>query len=56
LFGLDFVETSVDAVGQAAELFFCEPPFFSAKFRSSDARTSASASAIRKPGGCRGPP
>ena len=33
LCGLDFVETSVDAAGQAAELLFCEPPFFSSKFR-----------------------
>ena len=51
LFGADFVEASVDAAGQAAELFVREPPFFSSKFRWSDARTSSNASAIRKPGG-----
>ena len=56
LFGLDFVQTSVDAVGQAAELLFCEPPFFSSKFRWIDSRTSSKASAIRRPGGCSGPP
>lgn len=56
LLGPDFVETSVDAVGQAVELLLCEPPFFSSKFRWSDARISSNASAIRKPGGWRGPP
>ena len=56
LCGLDFVETSVDAAGQAAELLFCEPPFFLSKFRWIDARTSFKASAIRRPGGCSGPP
>ena len=39
------------AVGQAAELLFCEPPFFlRPKFRWIDARTSSKASAIRRPG------
>ena len=56
LLGLDFVQTSVDAVGQATELLFCESPFFSSKFRWIDARTSSKASAIRRPGGCSGPP
>ena len=28
LFGLHFVQTSVDAVGQAAELLFCRPSIF----------------------------
>ena len=56
LFDLDFVQTSVDAVGQSAELLLGEPPFFSSKFRWIDARTSCKASAIRKPGGWSGPP
>jgi hypothetical protein len=48
---LDFVQTALDASGQAAELLVGEPPFFSSKFRWIDARTSFKASAIRKPGG-----
>ncbi len=51
LFGSDFVETSVDAVGQSAELLLCEAPFFSSRFRWIDFRTSLKASAIRMPGG-----
>ena len=51
MLGPDFVQSSVDAVGQAAELLFCGPPFFSSKFRWIDSRTSTKASAIRKPGG-----
>ena len=56
LLGLDLVQTSVDAVGQADQLLLCEPPFFSSKFRWIDSRTSLKASAIRSPGGSRGPP
>jgi hypothetical protein len=56
LFGLDFIEAAVDAAGQAAQLLFREPPFFSSKFRWIDSRTSSKASAIRNPGGCSGPP
>jgi len=56
LFGADGVETTVDAVGQTVELRFGEAPFFSSKFRWIDSRTSLNASAIRKPGGCSGPP
>jgi len=56
LFGADGVETAVDATGQAVELRFGEAPFFSSKFRWIDSRTSLNASAIRKPGGCSGPP
>jgi hypothetical protein len=51
LLGSDFVQTAVDAAGQAVELLLGEPPFFSSKFRWSDSRTSVKASAIRKPGG-----
>ena len=56
LFGADGVETAVDAAGQTVELHFGEAPFFSSKFRWIDSRTSLNASAIRKPGGCSGPP
>ena len=56
LFDPNSVQTSVDAVGQAAELLFREPPFFSSRFRWIDSRTSSNASAILKPGGWRGPP
>jgi hypothetical protein len=33
LFHSDFVQSSVDAVGQALELLVCEPPFFASTFR-----------------------
>src|SRR5271155_3915852 len=56
LLGLDCVQTSVDATGQPAELLLFEAPFFSSKFRWIDSRTSFNASAIRRPGGRRGPP
>ena len=56
LFGADGVETAVDATGQSVELRLGEAPFFSSTFRWIDSRTSLNASAIRKPGGCRGPP
>src|SRR5580658_5679178 len=46
LLGPDFVQSSVDAAGQTAELLFCGPPFFSSKFRWSESRTSTKASAI----------
>lgn len=51
LLGPNFVQSSVDAAGQTAELLLREPPFFSSKFRWIDSRTSVKASAIRKPGG-----
>lgn len=56
LLGLDCVQTSVDATGQAAELLLFEAPFFSSIFRWIDSRTSFKASAICRPGGWRGPP
>jgi hypothetical protein len=56
LLGADLVESAVDAVGEPAKLLLGEPPFFSSKFLWSDSRTSPSASAIRRPGGCSGPP
>ena len=51
LLGFDRAQALVDAVSQAAELLFCEPPFFASMFRWIDCRTSLSAWAIRKPGG-----
>src|SRR5947209_287016 len=33
LLGSDVPQSSVDAPGQTAELFLCEPPFFASKFR-----------------------
>jgi hypothetical protein len=56
LFRADGVQAAVDALRQSAELLLGEPPFFSSKFRWSDARTSCNAAVIRKPGGCSGPP
>lgn len=56
LFGPDVVEAAVDATGQAVQLLFGEPPFFSSKFRWIDSRTSSKAAAIRNPGGSSGPP
>ena len=56
LLGSDMVQSPVDAAGQAAELLLREPPFFAPKFRWIDSWTSFSASAIRNPGGCSGPP
>jgi hypothetical protein len=56
LLGLDCVQTAVDAAGQPAELLLFEAPFFSSRFRWIDSRTSFKASAIRRPGGWRGPP
>src|SRR5512135_3710962 len=53
---LDFIEAPLDASGQSAELLLCEPPFVASKFRWIDSWTSLRASAIRTPGGCRGPP
>ena len=49
-------QTSVDIAGQARESFMRTPPFCASRFRCSEARTSPKASAIRKPGGCSGPP
>jgi hypothetical protein len=52
----DEIEASVNACRQPLQLCFREPPFFTDRLRSSDACTSPSASAIRNPGGCSGPP
>ena len=52
----DFVQTRLDASRQAAELLLREPPFCASRFRWIDSWTSFSASALRNPGGCSGPP
>src|SRR5688572_23491895 len=46
---LDVVQAALDASGPAAELLLGAPPFVSSKFRWSDALTSVSAAAIRRP-------
>ena len=56
LLGLDVFQSPVNASGQTAKLLLCESPFFASKFRWIDSRTSSKASAIRRPGGWRGPP
>jgi hypothetical protein len=52
---LDFIEAPLDASGPAAELLLREPPLFAPQFRSIDSATAWRASAIRNPGGGRGP-
>ena len=49
-------QTSVDVAGQTRQSFMSWPPFCTSRFRCRDARTSSRASAMRKPGGCNGPP
>jgi hypothetical protein len=49
-------QASINIAGQARELLVGTPPFCASRFRCSDAQTSPKASAIRKPGGCSGPP
>ena len=49
-------QPSVDIAGQARESCMRTPPFCASRFRCSEARRSPKASAIRKPGGCSGPP
>jgi hypothetical protein len=56
LLGPDEIQASVNARGQPFQLRLGESPLFTARLRSSDVRTSPSASAIRNPGGCSGPP
>ena len=52
----NLVQSPIDAPRQTPQLAFSTSPFFLWRFRSSDCRTSRSAPAIRRPGGCRGPP
>ena len=56
LLRFDGGQAAVDAARESVELLLCEPPFFSSKFRWIDSRTSFNAAAIRRPGGCNGPP
>lgn len=53
---LNLVQSPGDAPGQTPQLDFGAPPFLTWTFRSKDCCTSCNASAIRKPGGCNGPP
>jgi len=54
--GVHSCETSVDVAGDTREALLDRPPFCTSRFRCNDARTSPRASAMRKPGGCNGPP
>lgn len=54
--GLDRGEPMVDQLRELLQLAVARPPFFDAVQRWSESRTSWSASAIRRPGGSRGPP
>src|SRR5262249_20686473 len=56
LCGVDGAQPPVDVAGQPPESVGSSPPFFASRLRWSEACTSSKASAIRKPGGCRGPP
>ena len=56
LCGVDGVQPPVDVSGQPRESVVSSPPFFTSRLRWSDACTSPKASAMRRPGGCRGPP
>jgi len=56
LCGVDRAQPPVDVAGQPPESVVSSPPFFVSRLRWSEACTSSKASAIRKPGGCRGPP
>lgn len=56
---LDFlhqIETAIDTAGQSTQQRLGPPPLRASRFRCSDRRTSPNASAIRRPGGCSGPP
>lgn len=56
LCGVDGAQPPVDVSGQPRESVVSSPPFFASRLRWSDACTSPKASAMRRPGGCRGPP
>jgi hypothetical protein len=49
-------QPAVAIAGQARASCMRTPPFCASRCRGSDARTSPKAAAIRKPGGCSGPP
>ena len=50
------IEAATDAAGQPTQQRLGPPPLRASRFRRSDCPTSPSASAIRSPGGCSGPP
>src|SRR5262249_34579879 len=52
----DRLQPPVDAALEPSQLPLGAPPFFASRSRWSDWRTSRNPSAIRKPGGCSGPP
>ena len=54
--GLHAAQPPVDVAGQTGESVLSSPPFCASTFRWSEACTSVKASAMRNPGGCRGPP
>jgi hypothetical protein len=56
LCGVDGTQPPVAVSGQPRESVVSSPPFFASRLRWSDACTSPKASAMRRPGGCRGPP
>jgi len=56
LCGVDGIQPPVDVSSQPRESAVRRPPFFAARLRWSEACTSSKASAMRRPGGCRGPP
>ena len=56
LCGVDGAQPPVDVAGQPPESVISSPPFFASRLRWSEACTSSKASAIRTPGGCKGPP
>jgi hypothetical protein len=56
LCGVHGVQPPVDVSGQPSESVVRSPPFFASRLRWSEACTSPKASAMRRPGGCRGPP
>ena len=49
-------KAAIEATGQPPQQGLGPPPLRASRFRCSDCRTSPSASAMRKPGGCSGPP
>ena len=53
---MDCCQASVDVARSTREARVRRPPFCASRFRWSEAWTAAKASAMRSPGGCRGPP
>lgn len=49
-------QTPVNVARSTRKTRVCRPPVFASRWRWSAARTSSKASAMRRPGGCRGPP